>query len=51
MALIEVAAPIAEKIDATKRDKMLTLPVGRMAMVIHTGSYDVCGLTYDTVFA
>ena len=45
-----MATPIAQKIDATKRDKMLTLPVGRMAMVILTGSYDVCGPTYETIF-
>jgi AraC family transcriptional regulator len=45
-----VATPIAQKINATKRDKMLTLPGGKMVKIVHNGPYDACGPTYETIF-
>ena len=50
-ALVEVAAPIAEKIEETKEIKCYTLPGGKMAKIIHKGPYDTCGPTYEKVFS
>lgn len=50
-ALIEVAAPIAEKIEETKEIKCYTLPGGKMAKVIHKGPYDKCEPAYNKIFA
>jgi AraC family transcriptional regulator len=50
MALIEVAAPIAEKIEETKEIKCDTLPGGKMVKIVHNGPYDACGPTYETIF-
>jgi len=49
-ALIDVAAPIAEKIDETQEVKCYTLPGGKMAKVIHNGPYDACGPTDEKIF-
>ena len=50
-ALIEVAAPIAEKIEETKETKCYTLPGGTMAKIIHKGPYDKCEPAYNKIFA
>ena len=50
-ALIEVAAPIAEKIEETKEIKCYTLPGVKMAKIIHKGPYDKCEPTYEKIFA
>ena len=50
-AYIEVAAPIAEKIEETEEIKCYTLPGGKMAKTIHKGPYDKCELTYNKIFA
>jgi len=50
-ALVEVAAPIAEKIEETKEIKCYTLPGGKMAKIIHKGPYDKCEPTYEKIFA
>ena len=49
-AHIEVAAPIAEKIEETKEIKCYTLPGGTMAKIIHKGPYDKCEPTYNKIF-
>jgi len=48
---IEVAAPIAEKIEETEKIKCYTLPGGKMAKIIHKGPYDKCEPTYNKIFA
>ena len=50
-AYIEVAAPIAEKIEETEEIKCYTLPGGKMAKIIHKGPYDKCEATYNKMFA
>ena len=47
---IEVVAPVAEKIEETEEIKCYTLPGGKMAKIIHKGSYEKCGPTYNKVF-
>jgi AraC family transcriptional regulator len=48
---IEVAAPIAEKIEETEEIKCYTLPGGKMAKIVHKGPYDKCEPTYNKIFA
>jgi len=48
---VEVAAPIAEKIEETKEIKCYTLPGGKMVKIIHKGPYDKCEPTYNKIFA
>ena len=48
---VEVAAPIAEKIEETEEIKCYTLPGGKMAKTIHKGPYDKCEPTYNKIFA
>ena len=48
---VEVAAPIAEKIEETEEIKCYTLPGGKMAKIIHKGPYDKCEQTYNKIFA
>jgi len=50
-AYVEVAAPIAEKIEETEEIKCYTLPGGKMAKIIHKGPYDKCETTYNKIFA
>jgi effector-binding domain-containing protein len=50
-AYVEVAAPIAEKIEETEEIKCYTLPGGKMAKTIHKGPYDKCETTYNKIFA
>jgi AraC family transcriptional regulator len=50
-ALVEVAAPIAERIQETEEIKCYTLPRGTMAKIVHKGPYDKCELAYAKVFA
>jgi AraC family transcriptional regulator len=48
---IEVAAPIADKIEETEEIKCYTLLGGKMAKIIHKGPYDKCEPTYEKIFA
>ena len=50
-AYVEVAAPIAEKIEETEEIKCYTLPGGKMAKIIHKGPYDKCETAYNKIFA
>ena len=50
-ALVEVVAPIAEKIEESEEIKCYTLPGGKMAKIIHKGPYEKCEPTYDKIFA
>ncbi|MCJ7614719.1 GyrI-like domain-containing protein [Candidatus Bathyarchaeota archaeon] len=50
-AFVEVAAPIAKKIEETEEIKCYTLPGGTMAKIIHNGPYDKCEPTYNKIFA
>jgi effector-binding domain-containing protein len=50
-ALVEVAAPIAKKIEETDEIKCYTLPGGTMAKIVHKGPYDKCEQAYNKVFA
>jgi effector-binding domain-containing protein len=50
-ALVEVAAPIAARIEETEEIKCYTLPGGKMAKIIHKGPYDKCEPAYNKVFA
>lgn len=48
---IEVAAPIADKIEETEEIKCYTLPGGKMAKIIHKGPYEKCESAYNKIFA
>lgn len=50
-AYVEVAAPIAEKIEETEEIKCYTLLGGKMAKIIHKGPYDKCETAYNKIFA
>ena len=50
-AYVEVAAPIAEKIEETEEIKCYTLLGGKMAKIIHKGPYDKCEPAYNKIFA
>ena len=50
-AFVEVAAPIAKKIEETEEIKCYTLPGGTMAKIIHNDPYDKCEPTYNKIFA
>ena len=48
---IEVAAPIADKIEETEEILCYTLPGGKMAKIVHKGPYENCKATYDELFS
>lgn len=48
---VEVAIPIAEKIEGPGEIKCYELPGGKMARTIHKGPYEECGPTYEKLFA
>lgn len=49
-ALLEVCAPIAEKIEESREIKCYELDGGRMAKIIHRGPYDGFLSTYKKLF-
>jgi len=48
---IEVAAPIASKIEETEEIKCYELSGGKMAKIVHKGPYDKCGPAYEKLFS
>ena len=48
---VEVAIPIAEKMEGTNEIKCYELPGGKMAKTSHKGPYEECGPTYEKLFA
>ena len=47
---IEVAVPIANKIEETDEMHCYTLPGEKMAKIIHKGPYEACEITYNELF-
>lgn len=47
---VEVAVPIAAKIDETDDMKCYELPGGKMAKIVHKGRYEDCEPTYAKLF-
>ncbi|WP_091688650.1 GyrI-like domain-containing protein [Methanococcoides vulcani] len=48
---IEVAIPIANRVEDTEIVKCYELPGGKMVKTIHKGPYEECGPTYQELFA
>jgi len=47
---IEVAFPIAKKVDGKSEIKCYELPGGKMAKIIHKGKYQDCAPTYEKLY-
>lgn len=48
---VEVAVPVAQKIEGTDEIACYTLPGGQMARIVHKGPYETCATTYKQLFA
>ena len=48
---VEVAWPVAARMDGTDEMKCYELPGGKMAKIIHKGSYQDCESTYEKLLA
>lgn len=50
---IEVAFPISEFVEITEDEeiRVYELPGGKMAKIVHKGSYEECTLTYEKLFS
>ena len=48
---VEVAIPIAERVEGTAEINCYELPGGKMAKTSHKGPYEECGPTYEKLFA
>jgi AraC family transcriptional regulator len=48
---VEVAIPVAGKVEETEEIKSYELPGGKMAKTVHKGPYEECGPTYENLFA
>ncbi len=48
---VEVAIPIAEKVDGTDGIRCYELCGGKMAKTVHKGPYEECGPAYERLFA
>lgn len=48
---VEVAFPVAHRVEGSGDIKCYTLPGGKMARIVHKGAYKDCGPTYERLFA
>ena len=48
---VEVAIPVAQRVEGADEIACYTLPGGQMARIVHKGPYEDCARTYKQLFA